>query len=233
MAIIFWKYLRVCDILEVLKKILKNVIIILEKYEDFCVLIRITYKSIYRRSHMNNGESSYRRVLDGDESAFDDIMELYREPLTRFIDDYVKDFAVAEDIAIDGFTYILVHKHRYNFKTSLKTYLFMLGRSRAIDFLRRRKRFPSVDMVDAEKEISSSSPEEQMLLDERKNLVREGLSKLPSDMREALTLVYFEELSYEETARVMKKSKKQIDNLLYRSKEKLRSLMGEEGELLL
>ncbi|MBE6654228.1 MAG: sigma-70 family RNA polymerase sigma factor [Ruminococcaceae bacterium] len=182
---------------------------------------------------MNNGESSYRRFLDGDESAFDDIMELYRDTLTRFIDGYVKNFAAAEDIAIDVFTYVLVHKHRYNFKTSLKTYLFMLGRSRAINFIRRRKSLATVDITEAENELYFSSPEEDVLLDERKRVVREGLSRLPADMREVITLVYFEGLSYEECGRVMKKSKKQIDNLLYRSKEKLRSVIGKEGELLL
>ncbi len=182
---------------------------------------------------MNNGESSYRRFLDGDESAFDDIMMLYRDTLTRFIDGYVKNFAAAEDIAIDVFTYVLVHKHRYNFKTSLKTYLFMLGRSRSLDFIRRRKSLATVDISDAESELSVPSPEEGFIADERKRVVREGLSKLPADMREAITLVYFEGLSYEECAHVMKKSKKQIDNLLYRSKEKLRSVIGKEGELLL
>ena len=192
----------------------------------------ITQKK-YRRSLMNNGESSYRRFLDGDESAFDDIMDAYRGSLTRFIDGYVKNFAAAEDIAIDVFTYILVHRHRYNFKTPLRTYLFMLGRSRALDFLKKNKKISFEDIDEAETELSVSSPEEQMIADERKKAVWEGLSKLPSDMREALTLVYFEELSYEEAARVMKKSKKQIDNLICRSKEKLRYLIGKEGELLL
>ena len=46
-------------------------------------------------------------------------------------------------------------------------------------------------------------------------------------------MIYFEELSYEETAKVMKKNKKQIDNLLYRSKEKLRTILGKEGEQLI
>ena len=89
---------------------------------------------------MDNGASSYRRFLDGDEAAFDLIVREYREPLIFFISRYVHDTCAAEDIAVDVFMYILVHPKRYNFKVSLKTYLFMLGRSRAIDFLRRQKR---------------------------------------------------------------------------------------------
>ena len=75
---------------------------------------------------MDNGAGSYRRFLDGDESAFDEILELYRLKLTYFIDRIVRDTAAAEDIAIDVFTELLIRPYRYNFKTSLKTYLFMI-----------------------------------------------------------------------------------------------------------
>ena len=183
---------------------------------------------------MDNGASSYRRFLDGDESAFDDIVTEYRESLTRFLDGYVHDCGAAEDIAIDVFTYVLVHKHKYNFKTSFKTYLFMLGRSRALDYIKHRGKIQNVEFSEAENELSEgSAPEEKIFADERREAVRKGMEKLPDDMREVLTLVYFEELSYEDAARVMKKNKKQIDNLLYRSKEELRSIIGKEGELLL
>lgn len=78
---------------------------------------------------MKNGAGSYRRFLDGDESAFDDLLALYQENLIFFINRYVHNITVAEDLAADVFLDLIVHKHRYNFKTSLKTYLFMIGRS--------------------------------------------------------------------------------------------------------
>jgi len=183
---------------------------------------------------MDNGASSYRRFLDGDESAFDEIMIGYRDNLTFFINRYVHDPDVAEDIAIDVFVQLLVHRHRYNFKTSLKTYLFMIGRSRAIDYLRRKNRFRMVDVDEVEAELANEmTPEEFALGDERKRLVNEAIWKLPDEMRVAVHLVYFENLTYEEAAKVMKKNRKQVDNLLYRAKGLLRSIIGEEGKLLI
>ena len=88
---------------------------------------------------MDNGASSYRRFLSGDESAFDEIMKELFDSLVFFIDRYVHDVHTAEDIAIDVFSDLIVHKHRYNFKVTLKTYLFMLGRSRALNYIKRRK----------------------------------------------------------------------------------------------
>ncbi len=71
---------------------------------------------------MDNGASSYRRFLDGDESAFNEIMEELFRSLVFFINGYVHDIHAAEDIAIDAFSDLVVHRHRYNFKVTLKTY---------------------------------------------------------------------------------------------------------------
>ena len=181
---------------------------------------------------MDNGASSYRRYLDGDEAAFDVILSLYRDNLTFFINRFVHDFDAAEDLAIDTFMYLIVHPLRYNFRTPLKTYLFMIGRSRALDYLRHRGKLTMVELSQAEHEISSGpSLEEIILLDERKQALNKALDALPEDMQTAVHLVYFEDLTYEDAAKVMKKNRKQVANLLYRAKEKLRTILGKDGEL--
>ena len=183
---------------------------------------------------MDNGASSYRRFLDGDESAFDDIMEQLFFGLVFFIDRYVRDIHTAEDIAMDVFSDLIVHRHRFNFQVSLKTYLYMLGRSRALDHLRRKKVLDFVSLSQAQDlPAEDKSLEEIVLTDQRKKLVNTALEKLPEQMRIAVHLVYFEQMTYEETAKVMKKSRKQVDNLLYRTKKELRIILGKDGEQLL
>ena len=182
---------------------------------------------------MDNGASSYRRFLDGDERAFDRIMEELFYPLVFFIDRYVQDIHTAEDIAMDVFSELIVHRHRYHFKVSLKTYLFMLGRSRALDYIKHRNKLNTVPLTEAEQvESAEPTPEEILLTDERKRAVNGALSQLSEEMRLAVHLVYFEQLSAEEAGKVMKKSRKQVYNLLYRAKETLRAILGEEMLLL-
>lgn len=183
---------------------------------------------------MENGESSYRRFLEGDERAFDRVLEIYRPGLIYFINSYVHDPDTAEDIAIDCFTYLLVHPKKYNFKTPLKTYLFILGRSRAIDFLRRKNKFTAVEISSVENELTDfDSLELSVLTSEIKQAVHKAINALPPDMQTAVHLVYFEDLSYKDTAKIMGKSVKQIDNLLRQAKNQLRSLLSEEGRTLL
>ena len=187
-----------------------------------------------KENFMDNGASSYRRFLNGDQSAFDEIMQELFHGLLFFINRYVQDIHTAEDLAIDTFSDLLVHRYRYNFKVSLKTYLFMVGRSRALDYIKHRKVLHLVELSEAENQASDErSLEDMMLADERKRVVNNAISQLPEDMRVAIHLVYFENMTYDEAAKVMKKNKKQVDNLLYRAKKELRIILGEDGEQLL
>lgn len=181
---------------------------------------------------MDNGASSYRRFLDGDESAFDEIMKELFYGLVFFIDRYVHDTQAAEDIAIDAFADLIVHRHRYNFKVTLKTYLYMVGRSRALDYLKRRKGINLVELSLAENLEDAKSLEEIVLADERKRAINLALQKLPEDMHMAVHLIYLDEMTYEEAAKIMKKSRKQVDNLLYRGKKELSIILGRDGERL-
>lgn len=177
---------------------------------------------------MDNGACSYRRYLDGEESAFDEILKDLFDRLVFFIDRYVHDYQIAEDIAIDTFTDLVVHRSRYNFSVTLKTYVFMIGRSRALNYLRWHKRRREEELPTTQED--GVSLEDAVLKSERERRLHKAIDALPHDMRAAVHLVYFEGLSYDEAARVMKKNRKQIDNLLYRAKGELRTMLGKEGD---
>ena len=180
---------------------------------------------------MYNGASSYRRYLDGDEDALAEIVKEYFDKLVFFLDRYVNNTAEAEEIALDVFAQLVADKRRYDFRVSLKTYLFMLGRSRALDHLRRRKLLFFMDLSEAEQiPDPGPTPEELVLRDARKQAVNRALQQLDPMQRLAIHLVYFEDLSCEEAAKVLKKTRKQVYNLLYRAKSTLRTILGEEGE---
>ena len=180
---------------------------------------------------MEHGAERYRRYLAGDESAFSEIITEYRGPITFFIQRYVHDLCAAEDIAADVFMDLVVHRHRYREGTSFRTYLFILARSRSLDYLRKVKRRNAVPLEDAEAWLTDEHDlEEEMLRGERARMLHEAIAQLSPEQQIAVHLVYFEERSYADTARIMKKSIKQVDNLLYRAKNALRSIIGEDGE---
>jgi len=174
---------------------------------------------------MDTGESYYRRYLDGDEGAFDGVLTLYYDNLTFFLNRFVRDLSTAEDLAMDAFLELLIHPERYRFGTPLKTYLFAIGRNKALNYLKKHRR---ILPLEASRDGAVGGPEEGYLTAERRNEVATAIAKLPVEMRSAIHLVYFEEMSYEDAARVMKKTRKQIDNLLTRAKKALKATLHRE-----
>lgn len=178
----------------------------------------------------NNGEELYRRYLDGDRDAIGEIMLIYRDGLTVFINGYLHDEAESEDIAMDVFLYLLTHPGRYDFRGSLKAYLYTIGRSRAIDRLRRRAKIRTVELFEAtEVAADTPTPAEEYADRERRRALASALKVLPAAQGEAVRLVYFEKLTYAETAKIMRKSPKQVDNLLTKAKRSLHGTLTKGG----
>ena len=180
---------------------------------------------------MDNGESSYRRFLDGDDSAFGEIVAVYKDNLIFFINRYVKNFAVAEELAQDVFVELLMHKRRYNFRTSLKTYIFTIGRNLAVSYIRKCSRKPECAYEFIENEQDITALEDEFIREEEKRELHEALGRISDDYSTALHLIYFEGMSYEQVGRVMKKNKKQVENIVYRAKKALRKEIEKEARL--
>lgn len=179
---------------------------------------------------MDNGESAYRRFLDGEEKAFSQVMEIYRNNLIFFINRYVHNLAVAEEISEDVFVELLIHKRRYNFKTPLKTYLFAIARNKAVSFVRKAARGKEYPYEFIETESADTSIEDEFIKKDQLAHLNRALEKLSTDYRTVLHLIYFEDMSYMQAAAVMKKNKKQIENLVYRAKIALKKEFEKEAD---
>lgn len=177
---------------------------------------------------MDNGASSYRHFLDGDNDAFSEILDLYRDNLIFFINRTVNNLSVAEELAADTFAELIVNR-RYNFSVKFKTYLFAIAHHKTVSYIRRQSKYAMLTLEDVEKSAGYMDFEENVLRDEQSRAVHEALGKLDGNHRQVLHLIYFEELTYEDAARIMKKSRKQIDNLVYRGKLALRKILEKEG----
>ena len=179
---------------------------------------------------MDNGASSYRHFLNGDESAFSEILDMYRENLIFFINRTVNNLSISEELAADTFSELLVHPKRYDFSVSLKTYIFAIAHNKMVSYIRKASRFAMVTYEEAPtKSLEYASFEENIIKEEQKQILHNALLELPEDYRTALHLVYFEDMSYADAGKVMHKNVKQITNLVYRAKNSLRSILEKGG----
>ncbi|MBQ7408896.1 MAG: sigma-70 family RNA polymerase sigma factor [Clostridia bacterium] len=175
------------------------------------------------------GEEYYRAFINGDDRAFEKVVELYSDGLIFFINRYVHNLSEAEDIATDTFLYIVIHKNKFDFNYSLKTFLYTIGRSKALTFLRKNKRNKANANIDNYVNIADEQDIEQTVIKgEMKKMLYEAIAQLPEDMQNIVYLFYFENASYQEISVITGKDQKQVDNLLYRAKKMLKVNMLKE-----
>ena len=179
---------------------------------------------------MDNGASSYRRFLNGDDSAIAEIVGDYKDGLTLYLNGYVGNIYIAEELTEDTFFRLITKKPRFSGKSTFKSWLYAIGRNVAVDYIRHNSRIFTTPIEDMESYLSDEqSLEQSYIKEERKISVHKALSKLNTDYRTVLWLVYFEGFSNKEAASVLKKSDRQVKNLLYRAKQSLKSTLEREG----
>ena len=178
---------------------------------------------------MNRVDELYRRFLSGMASAYDELMILYGDSLTFYLYGYLHNWQDAEDLTVEAFARIMVKKPRIRVG-GFKAYLYKTARNLASRFHSRESRFESFSLEGAEKELADSfTPEEHLQKEEKRRILHICLERIDPVFREALWLVYFEDLRYEAAAVVMGVSKKRVDKLLQRGKTILRTELEKEG----
>ena len=179
---------------------------------------------------MDNGEYNYRRFLNGDDEGLTLIIKDFKDGLILYLNSYVNNIYIAEELMEETFFKIAVKKPKFLGRSSFKTWLYTVGRNVAIDYLRHNLKFSISAIDDMENYIKDETDLENMYINnERKIAVHKALSSLKPEYREVLWLVYFEEFSNKEVALLMNKSKRQIENLVFRAKQSLKSTLDKEG----
>ncbi len=170
----------------------------------------------------------YAAFLQGDTDAFEQLVYTYRRSLIAFLQRFVSDYDIAEDLAADVFVVILERKG-YQPKGSFRSWLFAIARHKAIDYIRKNRNFLTLENAD-DLPNGQGEPEKLLLARERQEAVRKALASLKDDRRMALLLTTQEGLSYEEAAAAMHKTPTQIRNLCHRAREQLRNSTKEVFE---
>ena len=179
---------------------------------------------------MDNGASSYRRFLDGDDKGLAEIVRDYRDGLILYLNGVVNNISVAEELMEETFFKIITKKPRFNAKYSFKTWLYTIGRNVAIDYLRHNAKLSDTSFDDLEKYIQDEFNLEKLyIIEERKIAVHRALKKLNAEYRQVLWLLYFDGMTNSDAATVMKKNDRQMKNLVYRAKSALKSELDKEG----
>lgn len=176
---------------------------------------------------MNEDQRLYGDFLEGNQMAFNTLILKYKNNVIYFISRYVKSIDIAEELFQDVILYVLENKEKYNSNYSFKTYLYIIAKSKSLNYL---KKYNKQTMV--LEEITDTVSEDKLLdiifSNERKEKISKVISQLKTEYQLVIYLTQIEGLSYNETSRILNKTEKQIKNLVYNAKKSFKKLLIKE-----
>ncbi len=177
----------------------------------------------------DSDDQLYHQFLRGDVSSYDQLMIRYGDSVTFYINGYTNNLRDGEDLMIEAFARIMVKKPFIQ-KGAFKAYLYKTARNLALRFCEKRKGVMVFGLEELNRELSDSMLSDAAGNDsEREAILHMCLERIDPELKEALWLVYCDELTYAQAAEVMHVSAKRIDHLLSRGKEHMRRELGKEG----
>lgn len=171
----------------------------------------------------------------GEQSAYAELMDRYRESIYYMMLKMVKNSDDAEDLTLEAFGKAFNRIDQYSPSFAFSTWLFKIASNNCIDFIRKKRvHVLSMDSgiqtsnggtmrIDAKANVNN--PEESLIYDQKVLHMRLLVSKLKPRYRELVEKRYFEELSYEEIAVELNLPLGTVKAQLFRARDFLANMM--------
>ena len=175
------------------------------------------------------------KALNGDQMAYAELMDMYRESIYFMMIKMVRSEDDAEDLTIEAFGKAFNRLHQYSPSYAFSTWLFKIASNNAIDFIRKKRvKLTSMDSayqnddgetVGLDVKSSAKNPAEVTMHSEKVEVMREIVKKLKPRYRDLIEKRYFQELSYEEIAQEMDLPLGTVKAQLFRARAFLADMM--------
>ena len=168
-----------------------------------------------------------RRIQTGDETAFAALMVRWELPVKSVIARIVLNASEAEDLAQETFVRLWQNRGRYTAGRPVKPWIFGIAVNLARNRLRWWKSRPVIALEDWTELPSDSTAAREsgtrgLESAERADAVRDAIAQLPIELREALVLFEYEQMSYAEIASALNATPKAVENRIARGRSCLR-----------
>ncbi len=181
----------------------------------------------------------------GNEDAFEELYDRYKEKLFSFIRQYVGNRHTAEDIFQETFFRVVKYGGRFNQRKKFSSWAYTIAANLCRDELKRRRRRPKEVSLEGKIRYKSEensgielkenipakgqNPREELETDEVKNRVNEAVARLPALYRTPLELNVRHEFKYREVARILKLPLGTVKSRIHKAVQMLKEDIGTGG----
>lgn len=169
----------------------------------------------------------FERMANGDELALRFLFDKYYDSLCNYVNLYVRNKLVSEDIVQDLFIYLWEKRKIIRLNTSVKSYLFHSCRNKYLNYLRNEKCHLAIKLeVDSGVEKIAHPTDNQFDAIQLEGIINKSVQNLPPRCREVFMLYKNEDLSYKEIAFKMDISVKTVENQMTIALKKLKEQLA-------
>jgi RNA polymerase sigma-70 factor (ECF subfamily) len=177
-----------------------------------------------------------RDALAGSEAAYRELVTRYATPAVNFIFRFVRDRALAEDLAQEGFLRVYQRLNTFDPSRKFSSWFFQVLRNITIDYL-RVNRLPTSSLDELAEEGNqgaavdreSASPEQVAGQRELAAAMNAALSRIRPEYREVVVLRYQEGLAQPEIAEILGLPSGTVKTYLHRARKELAGILAEQG----
>lgn len=178
-----------------------------------------------------NEDDLIERIRANDPRAFKDLFDSNVSLVYNVCWRMLGNRQDAEDVTQEVFFEAYKSLKRFRFESKLSTWLYRIAVNRSLNHQRKNKldRWLSLDfnaIVEGTGNVhvpsaSDESPDAMMEKKDTEHIVQGAISRLPERQRTALLLHRYEELPYQEIAKIMDVTVASVESLLHRAKQTL------------
>ena len=158
-------------------------------------------------------------------SEYNLIVEQYANRVYRYILKNIRDEERANDLVQDSFEKLWRNCRDISFSNA-KSYLFSIAHNTLVDMVRKENRMVVTDTSEMP-EVSHTRQYSDL-----KEILDEGLKKLPTIQRSVILLRDYEGYSYDEIGEICKLNESQVKVYIYRARVFLKNYIGQIEKVL-
>jgi RNA polymerase sigma-70 factor, ECF subfamily len=174
-------------------------------------------------------EATVERCRQGDQQAWAELVDATADDIYRLAVSFTRNRAEAEDLTQDVFLKLWQNLHRYIPGSSFRAWAYRVARNLFVDAYRRARDVRQATWIDPEfldMLPGTDDPHTQAVRNQRLQIARTALARLPEELAQLLLLRDFADWSYEELAAELDVPLGTIKSRLNRARRELASVVG-------
>ncbi len=181
---------------------------------------------------LNSSDSELMHAVKCDDtSALVLLIERWEARLLNFIFRYVQIESVARDLVQETFVKVYYARDRFDENKTFSTWMFSIASNLCRNHQRWVKRHAEAPMEDSTEPVDNLSPSVRTGQIEQQKLIAEAIASLPHALRLTVLFYYYEDLSYQEIARITGCSVRGVESRLYRARKLLSTKLSKHESI--